>query len=83
MAIQALSSTANQAVGGIERTINEVQSVAKSVAGGLADHPGEIASQTVAAVTQLPELKQQTLANSQVLNTAQELMSELTNKPPR
>ena len=57
--------------------------MAKSVAGGLADHPGESASQTVAAVTQLLELKQQALANAQVLNTAQELLSELTNKSPR
>ncbi|MBT4866593.1 MAG: hypothetical protein HON53_15935 [Planctomycetaceae bacterium] len=83
MGIQALSSTANQALGGIDRAINEVEYVARSVAGGLADHPGESASKTVAAVTKLPELKQQALANAQVLNTAQELLSELTSKPAR
>jgi methyl-accepting chemotaxis protein len=83
MSIQALSSTANRALGGIDRAISEVEQVATNVAASLSDHPGESASQTVAAVTKLPELKQQALANAQVLNTAQELLGELTNKPPR
>jgi methyl-accepting chemotaxis protein len=83
MGIQAISSAANQALGDIDRAVGDVEKVAQSVAAGLDDHPGESASQTVAAVTKLPELKQQALANAQVLNTAQELLSDLTNKPPR
>ena len=84
MGIQALSSAATQALSGIDRAISEVEQVAKNVAdGGLADHPGESASQSVAAVTKLPELKQRALANAQVLNTAEELLSELTDQPRR
>ena len=83
MSIQGLSSAANSALSGLNKTIRDVEQVAVEVAGGLQNASGESSPQSLSAFSRLPELKSQARANAQVLSTVQELLSGLTIQPRR
>ena len=83
MGIQALSSAANTALSGLDSVASRVEQVANDVAGGIQDAPGESATQSLAAITQLPKLRLEAFGNAQVLRESQELLDEFPSLPRR
>ena len=84
--IQGLTSAAHNALGGLSTVVAEVEDVAKTVAAGLAP-PGNDRGATLAevagAISRLPLLSRDARANAKVLETINDLASELLRQPRR
>lgn len=81
MNISSLSSTAQTALNGLGRVVEQVEDVARNVAAVNSDVQGSGFSGALSQMARLPELHMQARADGLVFSRTEELFAELASMP--
>ncbi|MCH9656224.1 MAG: hypothetical protein K0U86_21945 [Planctomycetes bacterium] len=77
MAISSVTSAMNTALSSIDRVSQRIEEIAGNVASGIESEAGVESHLINSGILDLPLLKQQTLANVKVFETAESLLNTL------
>ncbi len=84
--IQAVASTSQTALSGLNREMEKLDDVAQSVASGIkstAEDDGGTFAEKIGALAQIPEIAMRARANAKVIATVEDLNAEFLARPRR
>ena len=84
--IQAIRSTAQSALSGLNRSVSRLDDVAQRVASGIrsnSDDDGGTFTEKIGALAELPEIAAHARANMKVLNSVEDLYADFLTRPRR